>query len=274
MASSSININNPSPSSYSLPAPEWRKGLTTNQTILTGENVDCDMFYPKIHRVNQQLIDDGELYVQFGVIKDYDYSYSPIGPKYRRQGLKWYAPYPNTIGLTSGDIGGNTVNDGLITQRTNLIPVTAQNQTLTQAIPYWQHYKTRTIELLTADPTTNGTASVSAPYLTGTKNMKGMWSPNLYLPGGSRYKTRPKRSMTMHRLFSTSTWFCRLVVIRNGRVIQYGDISNPVIIRPNMPPFSENTMSSSLFERGLAFIPNNSYGVREFKGEIITKYKK
>ena len=145
MASSKIIINKPSKST-NLPAPLWRKGTSSLQTILTGETISCDMFYPKIQLVDQKLIDDGVLYLQFGRISDKDYSFDSITslPQIRENGIKWYTPYPNPYSNTSGIIGGGAVNDPLVSIRTNLIPVTNQFQTLLQAIPYWEFYKTTT----------------------------------------------------------------------------------------------------------------------------------
>lgn len=259
---------------YQLPAPLWRKGTSQTQTILTGETVQCDMFYPKIQLVDQSLIDNSILYLQFGRITDKDYTYdsNSNSAQIRENGIKWYTPYPNPFETTSGIVGGGEINDTLITTRTNLIPITAQFQTLAQAIPYWEFYKTTSMSVFDGKVSTFGQTSIlKVPYMTGCKTNRDFSSPGQYLPGASRYKNRPQRPMTRQRVLSTSMWFSRLIVIENGRVKQLGEISTPVIIRPNELPFNEETISSSPIVFGnLKSIP---YGLREFKGEELNKYR-
>lgn len=105
------------------------------------------MYYPKIQLVDSELIDNGTLYLQFGRITDKDCTYKNGSDRVRENGVKWYTPYPNPFETTSGIVGGGEINDTLITTRTNLIPITAQFQTLAQAIPYWEFYKTTTCDV-------------------------------------------------------------------------------------------------------------------------------
>lgn len=254
---------------YSLPAPSWRKGLAQPQTIQDGNMYMCDMFYPKLQRVDDALIASGMLYLQFGVIKGKNYHRG----RYRRNGLKWYNPYPNPYN-GSGEIGGNNPPTGAVGIRTNLIPITAQNKTLSQAIPYWENYNTIDITVFNGDVATNGHTIIRAPYLTGSTIRKN-FAPNLanqFLPGGMKYGTRPKYNYSRHRNMSTSIWFCRLVVIKDKRVIQYGDVSNPVIIRPNEIPFSATTLTTKSFEPSTPSYNNATYNLAEFKGEEMTNY--
>ena len=275
MASTSININQENNSGYSLPAPLWRKGIAQVQTIISGENPMCDMYYPKIQLVNQSLIDDGVLYLQSGRISDKDYTISAAVPQIRENGIKWYTPYPNPFASTSGIVGGGDVSDGQIAAmgRTNLIPITNQFQTLSQAVPYWQFYRTHDCLVFNGVVSTAGITNVSGvPYMTGCKRRKDFYSPDQYLPGAVKYSKRPKRPMTRHRNMSTSTWFCRLIVIRDGRVEQVGEISTPIIVRPNELPFNENSMSSSPIIFG--DLSSINYYLYEFKAEELTKYRK
>lgn len=272
MAATSIKIKDKK--KYNLPAPLWRKGVSQTQTILTGENVQCDMYYPKIQLVDSELIDNGILYLQFGRITDKDYSFNSntSTAQIRENGIKWYTPYPNPFETTSGIVGGGEINDLLITTRTNLIPITAQFQTLPQAVPYWQFYKTRKMDVFDGIVANGGrTTILGVPYMTGCKSKVGFSDPTSYLPGQGLYNRRPKRPLTRHRPFSTSMWFCRLIVIEDGRVKQIGDISTPIIVRPNELPFNEETISSSPIIFGnLLPIP---YGLKEFKAEELTKYR-
>lgn len=255
---------------YSLPAPSWRKGLSQPQTIQNGAMYMCDMFYPKLQRVEDSLIASGNLYLQFGVIKGKNYHRG----RYRRNGLKWYNPYPNPFTGT-GEVGGDNPPTGAVSTRTNLIPITAQNKTLSQAIPYWENYNTTMINVFNGDVSTNGIEGVTVPYLTGSGIRKNAANnlPNQFLSGGMKYKKRPKHQYSRHKNMSTSIWFCRLVIIKDKRVVQYGDISNPVIIRPNEVPFSATTLSVKSFrpEQNTPYVSPN-YGLVEFKGEEMTSY--
>ncbi len=243
-----------------LPSPQWRKGTKQSQLLWDGSGtVECDSFYVKVPRVKQSLIDDGVLFVQFGRLDGRKYTNNPT-PKVRMKGIKWYSPcdasnapiYPSG----SGEIGGR--HNGNAMARPNLIPVTAQNQTITQALPIWAFYGTKDTLVFNGDiSNSNGVSVVNGvPYLTGSGKRagKGMYSPDFYHRTGGLSKKRPKRPMWRSNDHARSVWYARLVVIRDGRVVSYGSVSEAVIFRPNQLTFSTETMSSTIIRN------NGSYG--------------
>ena len=259
----------------SLPSPQWRKGTKQVQMLWDGSGtVECDSFYVKVPRVKQSLIDDGVLFVQFGRLTKRQYS-SPNGV--RMKGIKWYTPcdainnsiYPNGSGEICGKHNGNAM------ARPNLIPVTAQNQTIAQALPIWAFYGTKQARALNGDISNiNGVSFVlGVPYLSGTgKNSLGMYDPAFYHNSGGLRTKRPKRPMWRSNDHARSVWYSRLVVIANGRVVSYGSVSEAVIVRPNQMSFSTETMSSMIVDSSGNYI-DSSYSFLALTGDIQSNYR-
>ena len=259
----------------SLPSPQWRKGTKQVQMLWDGSGtVECDSFYVKVPRVKQSLIDDGVLFVQFGRLTKRCYS-NPNGV--RMKGIKWYTPcdasnaaiYPSGSGEICGNHHGNTM------ARPNLIPVTAQNQTIAQALPIWAFYGTKQAIALNGDMSnSNGISTViGVPYLSGSgKRASGMYDPTFYHNSGPLRTKRPRRPMWRSNDHARSVWYSRLVVISNGRVVSYGSVSEAVIVRPNQMTFSTETMSS-MFVKADGNYQDSGYTFSALTGDIQSNYR-
>ena len=262
----------------SLPSPQWRKGTKQVQMLWDGSGtVECDSFYVKVPRVKQSLIDDGVLFVQFGRLTKRCYSEANGIGRVRMKGIKWYTPCDASnapiYGGGSGEICGR--HNGNAMARPNLIPVTAQNQTITQALPIWAFYGTKQAFVLNGDiSNVNGvSAVVGVPYLSGTgKRASGMYDPTFYHNTGPLRTKRPKRPMWRSNDHARSVWYSRLVVISNGRVVSYGSVSEAVIVRPNQMTFSTETMSS-MFVKADGNYQDSGYTFYALTGDIQSNYR-
>lgn len=246
----------------SLPAPMWRKEYKTIQTLCTGESVLCDQFKVKIPKVEDSLISDGKLYVQFGRISDRDYTYNNATSQVlkRGNGIKWCTPMIGGINPFngSGEIGGNTDTYG--NDRNTIIQITQQNELVSQAVPYWTFYKTVKLNFFNADISSGGYTQITVPVMTGTKIRRRMNIVANFLPGGGLYKK--KFNAYRDTAFSTSLWVARLLVIENGRVVAYGATSEYLQIRANEAPYSD------MYKKTDSNVAQQ-YVLREFNGKIL-----
>jgi len=252
-----------------LPQLTWEKGQDSLQTIVTSEQLMCSMFYPRISLVDQGLIDNGELFVQFGKIdrKHYTIAGNPQTAQIKGNAIRWYVPAV-AGGLPyqssgSGEIGGGSYYG---VDRPNLIPVTSQNTTLTQAVPVWGFYQQRDTEVFDArNPTLKSFSKVVLMTGKGARNNEAYAQ---YLPGGGRYKKRPKNHPFSGANFTTSTWFCRLVIIRDNKVVEYGPISTPLIFKPNGLMLDKGRLSMAYYTGGGPM----DYVAIELRGEELKSY--
>jgi hypothetical protein len=257
-----------------LPAPIWSRMGIAPRTITTGETVPCDIYTAKVPLVDSDLLEQGKLFVQYGRISRRDSKGSPSGVHVRPMRIKWYTPYVGGVNPYpgSGEVGGTHVLAGGI-DRPNLIPVTQQNETVAQEVPYWAFYATGDMEIFDADPNTLGWVTLpGVPFVTGNKRRAYAMNPSLWLPSGALYGKRPKFPKWKQRAQSVSYWFCRLAVIEDGLAIGYGPTSEALVVRPNEVPFGEFYMASLVRDFSGEPMPVG-YALSEFKAEIVTKYR-
>lgn len=192
---------------------------------------------PQIPVLDQALIDSGNLYVQYGYQGYERVSKVMVAgtPVAKRKGgrVRWYNPYPNPFASGTGFLGGTPGmllinNPGLV--RPNLIPVTVQRQKITEPVPYWTFYAVRPIFNLKADDLALGKVNVDQVAFMGGKQRK-MANPANYLPTGGYYGKTPMYLGWKDRKMVNSTWYCRLVLIENGRLVATGPMSEPLFVK-------------------------------------------
>ena len=267
MSFTSANIE--TAGSSGLPEPIWERRGKATQVTEAGVSVECDMCYGKPPMVDQELIDEGVIYIQYGRLSQRDYTNRPV-PRVRPTRIKWYSSYSGGAGINgTGELGG--AHSGVTQPRPNVIPVVAQNRAVAQAVPYWAFYKVAPSEVISGDPNSSGGFTLNdAPYHTGNDKRKNFTNVNNYLPGASSYRRRPQRAMTRTRNGSTTYWFCRLIIVRDGRAVSYGPISTALVVRPNELNFNEHFMASVVPD--LRGNPQTTfYAFTRLTAEIITK---
>jgi len=228
-----------------LPTPIWVKDAgTVNVAIYTGQTVTCDIMKVKVPLVDQSLIDDLKLYVQFGRVSESDSRTRPT-PSKRRRRIKWYTPHIGGTGVYngSGEVGGSHTGNTAV-DRLNLIPVVQQNETVGD-LPYWAFYGLTTSYVLVGDPNNGFVVPAESFYMTGNRKTTSV-NPTLFLPGSGLYKKRPQRPMTRSRTHSVGYWFCRLVVVEDGKVVAYGPHGEACVTTPAEVRWNQHYQNSNL----------------------------
>lgn len=275
-----INYNKPITSqTASLPTPLWTYNGKDVRQIMDGNSATCDLYSVQIPWMNQELIDSGNVYVQYGRYMNRGYNNDRTWPNSkRRPKFKPYAAWPNNPFPTgSSELGGLSVGVPVTAVRDNLFKVTHQNQIIAE-LPYWSFYILKNCSVYTGDINNgnSGLINLMLPTMAGTGRTGGSDISYIqnYMPGGSRENQRPMRLMTRGRFFSNSIWSARLVLIVDGKVQGYGPLSTALHIKPNEMGYSSEMQSSS---KPNYQSPSNSpiwYDLRTFHGTIIDKYRK
>lgn len=246
-----------------LPAPIWVK-FANSTSYLIGDGATsaiCDNVTVKVPLVDDSLIEEGKLYVQYGRVSERDYKSSPI-PKVRPRRIKWYTSYVGGVNnySGSGEIGG--LQSNIIVDRPNLFQVPVQNWQCNVNLPYWAFYKTYSPAIFNGDTVSSGQMLMSILYMTGNKKPY-MINPDRFLPTGDLYRKRPKNNSPRIGAHITSYWFARLVVVEEGRVTAYGPHGEALQVRPSVNGFDNHYMVNVGYSQGLTFKCTIANGYRQ-----------
>lgn len=235
------NINFIPSSSLLLPAP--RREVRDSQVAKTmsdwSNQIIGDTVYARVPRVEQELIDNWELFVEFWLVRDKRYSNRALNMhKWRR--ISWWSNWVwwNKV-LWTGEWGW--AHPQIWVDRPNRFPVLWQND-LHWELPWFAFYRLRRVQHLDER---NTMQTSDTPAITGSK-VRYMRDPSRYLPWQADYTRRPKFLRFRDEVHQDSEWYARLVIVKEWRLESVWPISEPLFIDAEWGfSFNNDTMDST-----------------------------
>lgn len=224
-----------------LPAP--RREIRDAQVVKTmsdwSNQIIWDTVFARVPRVEQSLIDNWELFVEFWLVRDKRYSNRALNTrKWRR--ITWRSSWvaSNVITWTWEWWGAHPQ---ISVDRPNRFPVVGQND-LHWELPWFAFYR---LAKISSFDETNTLMSSNVPIITWSK-IKRLADPSNYLPWQAYYKKRPKYQRFRDEVHQDSEWYARLVVVKEGRLEAVWPISEPLFIDVEWGfAFSNDVMDST-----------------------------
>ncbi len=208
-----------------LPTPRWEIREAWVAKIMSDwvNQMIGDTIFARVPRVEQELIDNWELFVEFGLIRDKRYSNRALNTtKWRR--ITWYSSWVwSSVISWTGEWGW--AHPQIAVDRPNRFPVLWQNN-LHWELPRATFYKIRRTEHFDER---NTIVTSDVPVVTGSKYWR-IIDPSQFLPWQSRYKKRPQFQRFRDEVHQDSEWYARLVIVKNGRLESVWPTSEPLFI--------------------------------------------
>lgn len=256
-------------SEYQLPAPQWE--LIENdvtKTFMDWNTVSWSDWWVRVPLVNQKVIDDWELFVEFGRIKrTYVRDLPPNSSKERGSKINWYSSWVNqSVETMWYSWWHHTYNDlPLLVDRPNMFPVTNQWYR-TPALPRNAFYRMVDSRYYNWDNFSWSDPRIvwPQPHMTSAKirkmatNVIQTWT-NI----GRQLPTNQLKDLTQQ----WSEWYARLVVKKDGKVVQQWPHSEPLFVEFTWWPIAWNEFYRQYQE-------DTSWTPRQAKITIWHKYKK
>lgn len=248
---------------YNLPAPVWEsKALNQLKTLSDWNSVYWDEYFARIPLVDQKLIDDGVLYIEYGRLKNpwqWHRNKKWIRPRWSK--INFYSPWYNQT--SEGWRWYSTWHHNISIDRPNMFQISHQwfNAPL---LPRETFYRMVIANYYNWNHTWAWeTIPYSVPHMTWWKihriasNVIWTWSN----------QNRRVINWTLKDIVhSSSEWYARLVIMKNGKVIKQWPISEPLHLERTLPIYWNE------FERKYSTY-NNSWYIRA-NLTIEHKYKK
>lgn len=231
----------PQASSWWLPAPrrEVRESGVVKTMADWSSQIVGESIFARVPRVDQELIDNGELFVEFGLVRDKRYSNKALNTHKWRRVTRWSSWVASTVITWTGEWGW--AHQQIWVDRPNRFPVVGQND-LHWELPWFAFYR---LAKISSFDETNTLMWSNVPIITGSK-IKRLADPSNYLPGGSNYQRRPKYQRFRDEVHQDSEWYARLVVVKEGRLEAVWPISEPLFIDVEWGfAFSNDVMDST-----------------------------
>lgn len=235
------NINFTPSSSWWLPSPRREIKETGVVKIMAdwSSQILGDTVFAKVPRVNQELIDEGELFVEFWLIRDKRYS-NRATRKDKGRRITWYSSWVwSSVVSWTGEWGW--AHPQVSVNRPNRFQVVGQND-LHWELPRFAFYRLRRVQHLDER---NTIQTSDTPAITGSK-IRYMRDPSRYLPWQADYNKRPKFLRFRDEVHQDSERYARLVVVKNWRLESVWPISEPLFIDAEWWfSFNNDTMDST-----------------------------
>lgn len=255
-----FNIN-----TYQLPAPVWESKALRQEIFLSDWTyVYWDQYFARIPLVDQKLIDEWVLFVEYGRLKNPWQWYRrrwidrPRGTK-----INFYSPWYWQSQQTWRWYSAWTHNS-ISVDRPNMFQVT--NQWFeTPLLPRETFYKMKNANYYTwiHDWSSPELLQYTVPAMTWTRTHEVSYSITNTISNAWR-RVQNWQLRTKHH--SSSEWYARLVVIKNGKVIKQWPISEALHLEWKLPVYWNE------FER--RYSTDNQYFTPTAKLTIEHKYKK
>ena len=208
-----------------LPAPrrEVREAQVAKTMSDWSNQVIGDTVYARVPRVEQSLIDNWELFVEFGLVRDKRYSPSATNKSRGRRITRWSSWIWSSVITWTGEWGW--AHPQIWVDRPNRFPVIGQND-LHWELPRSTFYKLRRTNHFDER---NNIIRSDVPIITWSK-VWYMQDPSNFLPWWFRYDKRPQFFRTRDEVHQDSEWYARLVIVKNWRLESVWPISEPLFI--------------------------------------------
>lgn len=229
-------------SEYQLPAPQWE--LIENdvaKTFMDWNTVSWSDWWVRVPLVNQKLIDDWELFVEYGRIKRlYERSLEPEWTRVRGRKINWYSSW---IGWNVEHMWyswwDHTYNwDPLLVDRPNMFQVNTQGYR-SEPLPWNAFYRMVESRYYNWDNYSWGDPRIiwPQPHMTSTKIRR--MAKNVVSTIGNLWRKLPTNQLK-DLTQQWSEWYARLVVKKDWRVIQQWPHSEPLFIEFEWWPIARN----------------------------------
>ena len=225
----SFNIN-----TYQLPAPVWEsKALRQSVQLSDWNYVDWDEYFARVPLVDQRLIDEWILFVEYGRLKNPwqwyrgKYSARPRGSK-----ISFYSPWYSQTQLTGRWYSAWTHN-WVSVDRPNMFQVIHQWFDA-PLLPRWSFYRIYNANFYNGihDWVNNPVIQSWVPHMTWWRIKRVAWN---VISDWSNWWRSVINWQLRDIPHSSSEWYSRLVVIKNGKVIKQWPVSEPLHLEWKLP---------------------------------------
>lgn len=251
-----------------LPAPIWESLSWQNLPInlSDGNIVLGSNRWVRVPLINKDAITRGDIYIEFGRLKKQYYKTNPLFWVVKTIGsrINWYSRWDNdTSPYWKWYSSGSHTNQSWLmpTNRPNMFQVTHQWY-LTPPLPRWSFYRLYNAKYYNGD-FSNWINSIPyfnffTPHMTGGKIHQ--LAGNVLQPITNIWR-RVLAWQLKDKTHLWSEWYARLVVIKEGRVVQQWPHSEPLFIeRQWLPYWDENKRQYSVDNLAAAIKANITIG--------------
>lgn len=213
---------------YQLPAPIREYKGKSGKTMDDATSFEWDNFAARVPLVDQQLIDDWVLFVEYGRLKPIHNKWNQNNGR-RAWGISFWSTWVWATQVT-GRWYSAWWHVGLWwqvrnTDAPNLYPVTVQGDTAFN-VPYEAFYRLKDVEYF--DETIPSWVAFLSPWMPHMKwgRYRRIWKTSWAITPNKRYQWNQIKT----QLHTKSEWYARLVVIKDNKVVQQWPISEPLYI--------------------------------------------
>lgn len=226
-----------------LPAPQWESVSWPRVKTMSDWNpITGSEWWARLPLVDQKLIDNGELFVEYWRIKQqsfrlkYDVNWWKIKRR-RASKIRWYSDWDG-----NDSIRGRWYSTGqheVAIPRRNMFPVISQSF-IAPPVPRYSFYRMAWLYYYNWDHSVlTQFFEYSVPVVCGSKKNK-IQQQRLDNTEKDIAKKRVAQNKLKDVMQHSSEWYCRLVVMKEWRVVQQWPISEPLFIEVSgMPPWDE-----------------------------------
>lgn len=252
---------------YNLPAPQWEE-IDRNiwwLSLSDGSSVVWDFFWARVPLLDKALLASWQVYVEYGRVKRTYQRGNQYWNRLRWSKIEWYSPRNSQVQVTWRWYSAGTHNQ-IVVDRPNLFQVTHQ-WFLSPELPRNAFYRMFSAAYYNWDhsnePNTSYLFWHNTPHMTWWRIHN---IPYNMFNSTSSFNRRPQNAQLKTITHQASEWYARLVVIKDGKVVQQWPHSEPLFLS-----WTWGNVYWNEFERKYSL--TNSYSPRQAHLTIWHKYK-
>lgn len=188
-----------------LPAPKWEEYGMSFKNVMTWETVEWPIVFARLPLIDQELIDSGNVYLEYGRLRGLS--------KSKKRIVFW----ADSTWLYNGTTTWWWIHSNTSVTRPNRIPVT-QSRDLMFELPREQFYRTRQTKYFD---------ELSANWLSTYDELVCSWSTRRPILEPNTFSEKPRLQNFKDEYQTVQARYARLIVIENWNVIAQWDISEP-----------------------------------------------